>query len=184
MSPSQVFPTRPETPRRAREAASSPRRELRYQDEPFIRLARRADWLAEMWSEYPAIANYHRSYARRFRSTASSFWLSSDPRSVHRSPDARLLRVARRAYRRGVYPAPQTSLEQGFIQAQRQKVDTYWAREILKLLERDTVRLSILSARDYELQQLCDFYQQPAWLFPPFMTVVRAILKLLLRPLE
>jgi hypothetical protein len=118
------------------------------------RLARRADWLASRWVEFPDVAARHRMYANRFRGANARLWLSRDRRSLERVTDARLRRLAWRAYWQAV--APREPDADPRAAAMRLKVDSYWARELWTLIGGDEIRLSVLQARDFELQQLVD----------------------------
>ncbi|MCA1596264.1 MAG: hypothetical protein LC772_07550 [Chloroflexi bacterium] len=175
LGPSRIFPVRPEEPgREERHAREFVRR--RYEMR-LGQLAHRADWLAEMWSEFPDVADRHRYYARSLRGAAATLWLT-EPSSHQKQIELRLRQLAWRAYRRSARPTNPASSHGLHAAAQRQKVDTYWARQLWAALGEGGVHESILSARDFELQQLCDSAPQRSstpGLFRLFIALLRRL---------
>lgn len=155
LGPSRIFPTRPEDP--GREERLSKEFVRRRYESRISQLAHRADWLAELWSEFPEVADRHRFYARCLRGAAATLWLTPPTPTAYRNQiRVRLRRLAWRAYRRSTAPTAPKADEDFHLAAQRQKVDTYWARQLWAELGEGGVHESILNARDFELQQLYD----------------------------
>lgn len=162
LGPSRIFPTRPDREVEPKVIRVQAPRAARRSRPSFSQMARRADWLAEMWSEFPEVANRHRSYARAFRGASAGNWYRIARLSHAEADRSRMRRMAWRAYRRATIPTPSHREGMMFLAAQHQKVDTFWAREMWAAIGGDSTRMSVLQARDWELQQICDAFPSGA----------------------
>ena len=156
---SSIFPGQPERDRPAVRRAA-PRRPVLTPG--VYQLIHEAEWLSEMWSEFPVVGMHHQSYARAFRRILAAAWFTPSGAGRARRLRVRIRRLAWRAYWRAVAnmdPPGNTSLS---IHIQRLKVDSYWARRLWTMIGGDSVHLSILKARDFELQQICNSLPPPS----------------------
>lgn len=155
-----IFPGQPNLDRdRPAVRRAAPRRPI---SAPGVyQLIHEAEWLAEMWSEFPVMGTHHRYYIRAFRRMLAAAWFTPAGSPRARRLRVRLRRLAWRAYWRAVVnmdPPPNVPFA---VHVQRLKVDSYWAHRLWRMLDGDAVHLSILRARDFEIQQICDSLPSP-----------------------